>query len=462
MASLRLTCKRVLLLLLLALPAHQSSAQEPLDHQALSNEMLASLRVDLLDAWYPVTIDSSYGGFLCDFRYDWQPEGPQNKMIVTQTRHVWTASQAVRFLSNNRYRDIAAHGFRFLRDTMWDSSHGGFYWLRDRDGEPSAGALADEKTAYGNAFAIFALASYFAMSGDSVALQLAQQTFHWLDRHSRDPAHKGYVDRLARDGSWLSESPLAASTPALRAAAWKDQNASIHLLEAFTELYRVWPDSLLRQRLAELLVLIRDVQVTERGYLTLFFQRDWTPISFRDSSAAVREANYFFDHVSFGHDVETAYLLLEAAHALGTPGDQRTHEVARRLVDHALTTGWDEINGGFYYRGYYFAGTDTITIISPVKTWWVQAEGLNALLLFASLYPENRKYRVAFARLWEYIKTYLIDRTHGGWFQEGLDQSPEAAQAPKASIWKVNYHNMRALMNCIRMLRSQHELTREN
>ncbi len=417
------------------------------DNQQLIDEMEESLEYELLNAWYPTTLDTVHGGFLSDFNCDWQPDGPQNKMIVTQTRHVWTASKAAQFYDKDIYRRIAEHGFHFLRAKMWDEPYGGFYTIRDREGFSIGEPAQDGKSAYGNAFAIYALSAYYAMTGDTSALNLAKKTFFWLDEHSRDPEYKGYFDRLARDGSRPS------------GGSWKDQNSSIHLLEAFTELYGVWPDSLLRERLLEMLALIRDTITTETGYLTLFFERDWTPISFRDSSEAVRRANYFLDHVSFGHDVETAYLMLEASHALGLESDTQTLQVAKKMVDHSLAKGWDSNNGGFYYQGYYYNDSDSISIINEVKTWWVQAEGLNALLLMSKLFPEEKKYYTAFKRQWEYIKTYLIDHERGGWYEEGLDKSPEQLEAAKATDWKVSYHDVRAMMNCIKMLRSEHELT---
>lgn len=431
-------------------------------NQKIIAEMLRSLKTELLNAWYPVTIDTVYGGFLSDFTYDWQPQGRQNKMIVSQTRHVWTTSQAAMFFNDDRYRRIAEHGFHFLKDKMWDKTYGGFYWLCNREGTPLYEANGDQKSAYGNAFAIYALATYYEMSGDTSALNRAQKTFWWLERHSYDPEYRGYFDQLTRDGAWLSKRRLQKDAHTPTSARWKDQNSSIHLLEAFTELYNVWPDSLLRQRLNEMLNLIRDTITTEKGYLTLFLERDWTPVSFRDSSTAVREANYYFDHVSFGHDVETAYLMLEASHVLGLESDSKTLTVAKRMVDHALANGWDNDNGGFYERGYYFDDSDSISIISSVKTWWAQAEGLNALLLMAYLFPEEKKYMRAFEKQWHYINTYLIDHRHGGWYEEGLDHSPEQVKAPKARDWKVNYHNARALMNCIKMLKSEHELIKQH
>lgn len=432
-------------------------SHKPEENRSLIEELEKSLRDELLNPWYPASLDTIHGGFLTDFSHDWQLDGPQNKMIVTQSRHVWTTSQSARFFNEERFRSIAEHGFHFLKDQMWDKTYGGFYWLRSREGGSIPGATGDAKSAYGNAFAIYALASYFAMSGDPSALELAQQTFYWLDKHSRDQQYKGYVDQLSRDGAWSSRS----NSPALATAGWKDQNSSIHLLEAFTDLYRVWPDRLLRERIVEMLVLIRDTITHERGYLTLFFERDWTPISFRDSSAAVQEANYTLDHVSFGHDVETAYLMLEASHALGKASDPKTLTVAKRMVDHALANGWDNDIGGFYYEGYYLPSSDSITILNQAKEWWVQAEGLNALLLMAELFPQEKKYADAFLKQWEYMNIYLIDHEHGGWYKDGLDKNPEQLKGAKGSEWKVNYHEARSLMNCIKMLKSEHELIKK-
>ena len=416
------------------------------ENQKLIDQMDYSLKNELLNVWYPVSLDTVYGGFLPDFSYDWKPDGPQNKMIVTQTRHVWTTSQAAMFYDAEDYRDIARHGFHFLKEKMWDDTYGGFYMLRDRQGGPIQSNNGYEKSAYGNAFAIYALSSYYAMSGDTSALNLAKRTFLWLEEHSYDPHFKGYFDRLSRDGS-----PIPDFT-------WKDQNSSIHLLEAFAELYRVWPDNLLRQRLFEMLTLIRDTITNEKGYLVLYFEKDWTPVSFRDSSEAVRMENIYYDHVSFGHDVETGYLMLEASFVLGLESDLLTLKIAKRMIDHALANGWDNEKGGFYDQGYYFKDSNSITILSKSKIWWVEAEGLNALLLMSKLFPDEQKYENAFKKQWEYIDTYLIDHDNGGWYSEGLDESPEQRTSPKGSVWKINYHNMRSLLNCIKMLRAEHEL----
>ena len=162
------------------------------------------------------------------------------------------------------------------------------------------------------------------------------------------------------------------------------------------------------------------------------------------------------DHVSFGHDIETAYLMLEASHALGLKNDERTMAIGKKMVDHALRNGWDKTVGGFYDEGYYFKGVDTITILLASKNWWAQAEGMNTLLLMADRYPNDpMHYFDRFMQQWQYIQTYLIDHENGDWYDSGLDKDPQRKKGLKGQIWKATYHNFRALANCVDRLLSE-------
>ena len=410
-----------------------------------------SLKTEVLDIWYPRCIDMKYGGYLCDFSYNWEENGSQDKMIVTQARQLWTTSESAMNYKEKKYGQLAANGFKFLNEKMWDPENGGFFERLNRKGKVKN---EGSKTAYGNAFAIYGLTSYFKLSRDSSALNLAKKTFLWLEKYSHDSEYKGYYNNLNRNGSLPSAGQFGQPDQ-------KDQNSSIHLLEAFTNLYQVWPDHLLRERLQELLTLIRDTITTKKGYLTLFMQRDWTPVSLKDLSESEYRRRYYADHVSFGHDVETAYLMLEASHVLALKPDTLTLTKSKKMVDHALANGWDKENFGFFDAGYYFKNSNKITIINDKKIWWVQAEGLNALLLMSFLFPDETKYYQAFKNQWEYIDKYMIDHKYGGWYSEGLDRSPEYDRRPKGYDWKANYHNFRAMLNCIRMLRGESDLLSE-
>ncbi len=416
--------------------------------ERIARQMEEALGPLLLHRWYPAAVDTAYGGFLSTFDADWRPVGPQDKMIVTQARHVWTTARAAAFYPADtaRYAPAARHGYRFLRDHLWDARHGGFHTLVSRAGAPRPDAEGRlSKTAYGNAFGLYALAAYYDLTRDPEALAFAVRAFRWLDAHAHDPVYQGYFQFLAEDGAPYPEGYEGAPP--------KDQNSSIHLLEAFTELYRVWPDPVLRARLEEMLALIRDVIRVEPGYLTLYATRAWAPVSYRDSSEAARARGFEWDHVSYGHDIETAYLLLEAAEALGGEADPATERAAKSLADHALRFGMDPEAGGLYDAGYYFRGAAEPVNIRQTKNWWAQAEAFNTLLILARRYPDDpMRYAERFERQWAYVWRYVIDHERGGWHQGGLDRQPEYRDDLKGHVWKAAYHDGRALMNTLRRL----------
>lgn len=420
----------------------------------LADEIESSLINDVLDAWYPKIVDSVYGGFLTNFNFKWEPEEEQNKMLVYQARQVWATSKLAEYFDNRNFKEYADHGYAFLKSKMWDNKQGGFFLETDRGGNKNNKA---NKTTYSNSFAIYALAAYYKISKDLTALDLAQQTFYWIEKHAHDSINNGYFDILGFDGNSPSNIKVKNGSRYNALPNWKDQNSSIHILEAFTELYSVWPNELLKKRLSEMLNIVRDVITTPKGHLTLFLSEDWKPISFKDSSNSVRNANTFLDHVSFGHDVETAFLMSEASHILGIKNDEKTISMAKRMVDHAIKYGWDSKSGGFYYEGYYFNGITDPKIIDSSKVWWVQAEGLNTFLLFSRLFPSEEKYYNNFLSQWNYIKEYLVDKENKGWFINGLDSDPDVTSKPKAFKWKANYHNIRSLINCLMILRDEEE-----
>jgi mannobiose 2-epimerase len=413
----------------------------------------------LLDKWYPLVIDSADGGYYSEVTNDFQLGEKHDKMIVTQARHIWTNAKAAElFPEEEPYLEYAEHGFKFLKEVMWDKEHGGFFNLVSKKGDPIL-KKGEEKTSYGNAFAIYGLAAYYKASGDEEALELARNTFYWLEENSHDPEFKGYFNTLYVDGNPIHRSDEWPSTSDV---GYKDQNSSIHLLEAFTELYQVWPNDLLAERLEELLLLIRDTITTEKGTMKLFFEPDWTPVTFKNESKEEIKRHYYLEHVSFGHDVETAFLMLEASHALGLENDTVTLKKGKMMVDHSLRTGWDEELGGFYDGGYYFAGEDSISIVNADKNWWAQAEGLNSLLIMDSYFPEDElQYRNYFDKLWIYIQTYLVDEEHGGWYEWGLDTRPDSETALKGHIWKATYHNFRALTNVMLALEEKKEVSKK-
>ena len=406
---------------------------------------------NMLPVWYPRVIDNEKGGYFSDFTYDWKPEGSQQKMIVTQARHVWSLAQLKMFTKEDVYATYAKHGYVFLKDVMWDRVHGGFYNLVERNGIPvkekDAGIIL--KNAYGNAFGLYALATLYEATKEEEVLAFAKKVFLWLENNSYDPVYGGYYQFLTEEGKAI-KTGWGGVPP-------KDQNSSIHLMEAFTQLYAVWPDPLVKKRLSEMIYLIRDKMTHEKGYLQLFFANDFTPFSLRDSLPEVQQKRWNLDHVSYGHDIETAFLLMDASQKLmdKEPEDellkkehQKTLDIGKKMVNHGLKWGWDDKTAGVYDAGYYYKLNDSPGIIKDTKNWWAQSETLNTLWYFHQLYPNNpMNYQKLFVEQWDFIKKYLIDWDNGDWYSSSLDKDPQAKFGRKSNIWKGNYHTIRTLLN---------------
>jgi len=396
---------------------------------------------ELFGRWYPLTVDNQHGGYYSDLSFDWKLDGPQDKMIVTQARHVWSLSSYAEFHHDASCLQIAGHGFTFIVECMLDHTRGGVYWLVNRAGKPIKEQGQVIKRAYGIAFVIYGMAAYARVSKSSDPLKTARQLFQWMEEHLHDQEHGGYFQFSDQEGNVLQDG-FGGEPP-------KDQNSSIHILEAFTELYRVWPDPLLKLRIEEMIILIRDKLTSAQGYLRLFFDAGWNHVDYNTTQ------DYSLDHVSFGHDIETAYLLIEASEVIGNFERDKTWDMARKMVNHSIEYGWDAETGSLFDGGFYH-NSEGPEIIMPEKTWWSQAEAMNTLLIFGDHFPEDsHEYHRKFESIWNYIKEFIIDREQGGWFWGGVDEQPDMKTFPKGSIWKGTYHNARALMNCIKRLRSE-------
>jgi mannobiose 2-epimerase len=398
-----------------------------------AGEMNDTLQRDVLDVWFPRTVDDVHGGFRSNFGRDWQPGAQDDgKFSVFQGRMTWISSQVVlrRPELKEKFLPIARHGIDYLSNTLWDKQYGGFYWGLDENGKVSP-YYTDGKHLYGNSFGLYGIAAAYQATKDPKALALAQTAFRWIDEHAHDSKNGGYFEWLTRDGKVVEGSPDAVTLQpipvSLFPVGYKSMNTHIHLLEAFTQLYEVWKDDTLQRRLEELLAINRDRICVQPGVMNLYYTNDWRP---------------YPDHDSYGHDVETAYLMLEAEDVLGRGHDSKTERMAKLLVDHALANGWDETYGGFYQDGTTFGKPE-----SRLKEWWVQMEGLNSLLLMHEKYGKQTDvYFRAFQLQWHFIKTYQIDSQYHGIYEmigpEGIPTNTN-----KGRIWKAAYHDGRALLN---------------
>ena len=433
--------KRCALLLLIF--AFACAAQQPTAHPAsddarptrdsylrLRSEVDGALQNDVLRMWFSRSVDNKHGGFHSHFARDWKELPSDGKFSVFQGRMTWVAAQVVlrEPKLKNDFLPIVHHGVDFLANVMWDKQYGGFFWGLDDEGKITP-AFGDVKELYGIGFCIYGAAAAYQATSDPKALELAKNGFLWADKHAHDATNGGYFEWLGRDGTPIVPHVPngTVATNAIGPINYKSMNTHIHLLEAFTQLYEVWPDPTLRSRLEELLTIVRDRICVEPGVMNLYFTNTWQPIP---------------DHDSYGHDVETAYLLLETDELLHHKAIDQTERMARMLVDHALAYGWDKQNGGFFREGTTFGKAE-----DTMKEWWIQVEGLNALLMMHERYgKQDGRYFQNFLEQWAFIQKHTIDaQFHGDFNLTTADGTPVTED--KGSIWKAAYHDGRAFWN---------------
>lgn len=405
-------------------------------HQ-LRDQIEQELRLNILPFWMKHTLDHENGGFYGAITNDLAILNDVPRSLVLCARILWSFSAAYRFYLDDDYLKIADHAFQYLTTRFWDAEYGGFYWMLNRQGF----ALNDRKQTYGQGFALYGLSEY-AMAlkarGDldrsQAALQWAKDLFNLLQIHAYDPVYGGYIEARRRD--WGPQDDLRLSDKEPNVV--KSMNTMLHIVEPLTNLVRAWDDPLPRQALEKALADFLDHVINPETCTThLFFDLDWSVIG---------------DHISFGHDIEASWLLVEAAQLLGDPAYlDRTTNLAVQMAEAASRAV--EPDGSLIYE----ASPQGFTIVE--KHWWAQAEAMvgfyNAAQLASQPY-QVEKFTTIALRLWDYIEAKVIDRQNGDWFKR-LTREGEPIindESYKVGPWDCPYHHVRACLEMIHRLES--------
>jgi len=383
------------------------------------------LEGNILRFWMKHAIDEKQGGFYGEVSRDLTvtPEAP--KSLVLNARILWTFASAYRLKPDPGYLTMAERAYRYLNERFTDNEHGGLFWMVDAAGQP----LSMKKQIYGQAFAIYAYSEFYRAADEAEALARAIELFHLLEQHSYDSVYKGYVEALSRD--WAQTDDFSLSGKDLNEK--KSMNTHLHVMEAYTSLYRVWKSEELRVKLKELIqITIEHIIDDESAHFLLFFDEQWKSKS---------------HHISYGHDIEGSWLLVEAAEALGDKALlAEAKEIALRMAEAVYQEGVDA-DGGLFNEA------DSGGLIDSDKDWWPQAEAVvgfyNAYQLSGDL-----KYREAAVRSWMFIEQYIVDREHGEWHWSVLRDGTPSGNLQKISAWKCPYHNARACFEMLVRLRS--------
>lgn len=393
---------------------------------SLLNRIETDLRGNILPFWSRRMANRPARSFHGRLSNEGVVDPAAERGALLTSRILWTYSAAFRHYGDPLYRDLADLAHEDLMTRYHDAAHGGFYWSVGADGR----VQRDRKQVYGQVFALYALAEYHAATGERAPLDQAVALFQLLEKHARDPKAGGYFEACARD--WAPSADLRLSAADQNDP--KSQNTMLHVMEAYTRLLAAWPDAGLRTALRDVVELMLTRILDPRTHhLGLFFTADWQPTS---------------DKISYGHDIEAAWLLNRAAATLGDAAlVARTRAVALRIADVTLAEGVDA-DGGVYNLG------GPAGVIDDTKEWWPQAEAVVGFL-DAWQVSGDARYLAAAEKTWAFIEAYLVDPKHGEWFRGVTRDGHVIATFEKAGFWKCPYHNGRMGLEAIARLRSK-------
>jgi mannobiose 2-epimerase len=371
---------------------------------------------NILDYWMDYSIDKENGGFYGKINNDNQIDITADKGAVLNARILWTFSAA----KNNTYLDIAHRAFEYTNTYFIDKEYGGVFWSVDYKGNP----VETKKQIYAQAFNIYACSEYYLATQNESAKQIAIDGYRLIQQHSYDPAYGGYLEAFTRDWQEIKDLRLSDKD----ANEKKTMNTHLHILEAYTNLYRIWPDKALAGAIRELLnIFSSKILNAKTGHLHLFFDEHWQ----------VKD-----DIISYGHDIEASWLMLEAAEILSDNSlIDKFRKIAVQMAD-ATLEGIDK-DGGLWYE------SSPHGLIAE-KHWWPQAE---ALVGFVNAFQvsKNESYLLKALNTWRFIDQYILDKSKGEWFW-GRKQDYSIMEEDKAGFWKCPYHNGRACLELMKRL----------
>jgi len=391
-----------------------------LEKSEFQKELKAEVTGNLLPFWINHALDKEHGGFYGAITNDLEILNEVPRSAILCGRVLWTFAAAYRLFGAQEYLSTARWAFDYLRRTFWDKEFGGLYFDVDTLGRP----VTDRKLHYAQAFGIYGLSEYYRATQESESLKLAQTLFQLLEEHGFDPSHGGYIEGTGRKWENLSDMRLSAIDLACR----KSMNTNLHILEAYTNLLRVWDDPLLKtQHKALVETIVAHIIDPVTNHFKLFFDDEWTSLS---------------DIRSFGHDIEGSWLLWEAAEV------QEDAELKQRILGPVLAMAETVYREGLEEDGSILYEANSHGLVNANKAWWPQAEAMVGFYNAYQLSGREEFSRAAY-RLWEYIQNHMVDRIHGEWYKQlSRDGTPDLSHY-KMGPWDCPYHASRA---CYEML----------
>ena len=388
-----------------------------------AEEIREHLINELIPFWKRLK-DEEYGGFYGYMGYDLKLDKKAVKGCILNSRILWFFSNAYLLLKEEELLAYAGHAYQFLKEHCLDPENGGVYWSLMYDGAPKD----TTKHTYNQAFAIYALSSYYDASKDAEALGLAEELYRVVETKCRD--EYGYLESFnvrfePEENDKLSENGVSAE---------KTMNTLLHVFEAYTEWYRVAKEEDVAGRLKFMLGLMEEkVYNKPLGRQEVFFDKTW---------------NSLIDLYSYGHDIETAWLVDRGLEILGDESwIKRISPVTGQITENIYKRA---------YTNHSLVNEAENGVVDTTRVWWVQAEAVVGFLNGYQKRPEHTEYLEAAKDIWDYIRQYLIDDREGSEWHWALDQDGKPLKKPIVEPWKCPYHNGRMCFEVIKRTRELH------
>ena len=388
--------------------------------ETLKKEMKQCLEDNILRYWIDKVTDNEHGGYYGRVDGHDQVHPEAEKGAILNGRILWAFSAAYRVLKKQEYLDAATRAKDYILDHFVDKEYGGVYWSLDCEGKP----LDTKKQTYAIGFVIYGLSEYARATGDKQALDAAIKLYHDIEAHAYDAVNGGYVEALTREWNPIADMRLSDKDE----NGAKTMNTHLHVIEPYTNLYRVWPSKELRESIHRLLDVFTDkLYNKETHHLDLFFDNEWH---------GRRNIE------SYGHDIEATWLLWETALVLGE--DDVKTKLEPIVVD--LAKAADEglqPDGSMIYEHWKDTGkTDR------QRQWWVLCENVIGHANLYQYFHDTSALKVA-KDCWTFIDKHLVDHVNGEWHWAVDDNGKINLEDDKAGFWKCPYHNSRMCLEII-------------
>ena len=397
----------------------------------LRTEVSDNLTNNILSFWSGRMVDNINGGFYGRIDVSNQIFPDEDKGGILNARILWTYSAAYRVVKDTAYLRMASRAKDYIMAHFIDKQYMGAYRSVDSKGEPSD----TRKQTYTQSFFIYGLSEYYRITGDKEALKTAKEIFEAFEKYALDKESNGYFEVFTRE--WERARDMLIGERTINDE--KTMNTHLHVMEAYANLYRVWPDKRMADRLKNLVEIFLDKIIDKKtSHLICFFDRNWNSTSSIDS---------------YGHDIEASWLLYEAAGLLNDPALlSRVKEACIKIAD-AAAEGVQP-DGSMVYEKDHSSGQ-----VAGRRSWWPQAETIVGYMNAYEL-TGNGKYLDNSIKCWNYTKKYIVDTKAGGWFSS-VSESGVAGNGDKGGFWICPYHNGRMCLEIMERVSAVTGLSKE-